>query len=203
MKVAIKEACKILGVSQDTLRRWEKAGKLVPDRTPKGHRRYDIAQIKNLGKHNSTPNKVTLGYARVSTQGQKEDLTRQSQLLEAFCANNGWTFSIIEDLGSGINFNKKGLNSLLEKIMNDEVQRLVLTNKDRLLRFGSELIFTLCEHKNIEVVIINQSENEKSFEEELASDVLEIITVFSARMYGKRSHKTKKLLAAMQKETIA
>ena len=202
MKVNIKEASHFLGVSQDTLRRWHKSGKLVPELTAGGHRRYDLSSLKHLGKNRfpSQSNKKTICYARVSTQSQKNDLQRQCLLLETYCAANGWAFESIQDLGSGINFNKKGLLKLLDLIMNDEVERLVLTNKDRLLRFGSELIFSLCENKQIEVVLINKSEETKSFEEELVSDVLEIITVFSARMYGKRSHKTKNLLEKMSKE---
>lgn len=96
-----------------------------------------------------------------------------------------------------MNYHKKGLKQLLDGILNDEIGRLVLTHKDRLLRFGSELIFALCERKNVEVVIINQGEN-PSFEEELAQDVLEIITVFSARLYGSRSKKNKKVLEAVK-----
>lgn len=96
-----------------------------------------------------------------------------------------------------MNYHKKGLKQLLDGILNDEIGRLVLTHKDRLLRFGSELIFALCERKNVEVVIINQGEN-LSFEEELAQDVLEIITVFSARLYGSRSKRNKKVLEAVK-----
>ena len=100
---------------------------------------------------------------------------------------------MIKDLGSGMNYHKKGLQELLEKILNGDIGRLVLTHKDRLLRFGSELVFSLCAVKEIEVVIINQGQ-EATFEEELAKDVLEIITVFSARLYGSRSRKNKQLI---------
>ena len=137
--------------------------------------------------------KKTIGYARVSTREQKEDLLRQKQLLELFCVKHGWTYEILSDIGSGINYNKKGLYNLLDLLLSDEIERLVIVHKDRLLRFGSELIFTICELKNIEVIMINQG-NSISFEEELTKDVLEIITVFSARLYGSRSHKTKKLI---------
>ncbi|MDH2048685.1 IS607 family transposase, partial [Acinetobacter johnsonii] len=108
-----------------------------------------------------------------------------------------WTFELISDLGSGMNYRKKGLNKLLEAIMNDEIGRLVLTHKDRLLRFGAELVFALCEAKSVEIVILNKGEN-LSFEEELAQDVLEIITVFSARLYGSRSKKNQKLIQAVK-----
>jgi predicted site-specific integrase-resolvase len=119
-------------------------------------------------------------------------------MLEFFCAAQGWTVELISDLGSGLNDSKKGLKKLLHKIINGEVKRLVLTHKDRLLRFGAELIFSLCEEKGIEVVIINQGEP-PTFEEELASDVLEIITVFSARLYGSRSRKNKQLIDNLKK----
>ena len=115
-----------------------------------------------------------------------------------YCASNGWDFEIISDLGSGINYNKKGLKTLINASIDGEVGRLVITYKDRLLRFGAELIFAICEAKEVEVVIINKGED-STFEEDLAKDVLEIITVFSARLYGARSHKNKKLIDGMKK----
>jgi predicted site-specific integrase-resolvase len=100
---------------------------------------------------------------------------------------------MIADLGSGMNYHKKGLKRLLDRIVEDEVGRLVLTHKDRLLRFGADLIFALCQARQVEVVIINQG-GDTSFEEEMANDVLEIITVFSARLHGSRSHRNQKLI---------
>ena len=98
-----------------------------------------------------------------------------------------------------MNYRKKGLQKLLEMILHKRAKRLVLTTKDRLLRFGSELVFSLCEIQGIEIVIIHQGE-QPSNDEELASDVLEIITVFSARLYGSRSKKNRKLMEALQEE---
>ncbi|MGN7614182.1 IS607 family transposase, partial [Magnetococcales bacterium HHB-1] len=134
---------------------------------------------------------------RVSSRDQVNDLERQKQLLELYCSANGWTFEMISDLGSGMNYRKRGLKKLLNAILDYEVGRLVLTHKDRLLRFGAELVFSLCEARNVEIVIINQTD-EASFEEELAKDVLEIITVFSARLYGSRSRKNKKLIDGLK-----
>ena len=94
-----------------------------------------------------------------------------------------------------MNYRKKGLKKVLNAILDKKITRLVLSHKDRLLRFGAELIFALCEANQVEVVIINQGDD-CSFEEELAKDVLEIITVFSARLYGAKSHKNKKLVEA-------
>ena len=199
--LAIGEASKALGVSKETLRRWDKIGKLVPERTPAGHRRYlasEVATFNPLGLNIETMKRLTIAYARVSSHDQKADLDRQVKVLEMYCASYGWSYEVISDLGSGMNYRKKGLTQLLDMIVEGKVGRLVLTHKDRLLWFGSEIVFTLCEAKNVEVVIINQGD-ERTFEEELASDVLEIVTVFSARMYGARSHKNKKLIEDVEK----
>jgi putative resolvase len=189
----ISETAKVLGVSITTLRRWEREGKITSQRTPSGHRRYDLSQIKPEFFHTQDSNRRTVAYARVSSHDQKNDLERQKQVLELYCAQQGWTFEVIADLGSGMNYHKKGLKRLLNDILSGKIGRLVLAHKDRLLRFGAELIFAICAAKNVEVVILNQGED-TTFEEDLAKDVLEIITVFSARLYGSRSHKNQKLL---------
>ena len=198
--VSISKAAKILGVSEITLRRWDKEGRLTSIKTEGGHRRYDISKIipENVHKYNFNDNKKTIAYARVSSHDQKKDLERQKQVLELFCSKNGWSFDIISDLGSGMNYHKKGLKRLLDLILENNVGRLVLTHKDRLLRFGAELVFAICEAKGVEVVIINKGDD-TTFEEDLATDVLEIITVFSARLYGSRSKKNKKLIDGVTK----
>lgn len=172
----------------------------MPDiRTKGGQRRYKLSSLFPEFKRKQDYKRKTIAYARVSSSDQKEDLERQKKVLELYCASNGWDFEIISDLGSGINYHKKGLKKLINAILNDEVGRLVITHKDRLLRFGAELVFAVCEAKEVEVVIINKGEDTGTFEEELAKDVLEIITVFSARLYGSRSNKNKKLIENMQK----
>jgi predicted site-specific integrase-resolvase len=163
-------------------------------RTPGNQRRYDVSALRPIKPLSAlSEERPTIAYARVSSHDQKEDLVRQQKMLELFCSSHGWTFEVLSDLGSGMNYSKRGLRSLIHKIVHQEIGRLVLTHKDRLLRFGAELIFALCEENGVEVVLINKG-TEPSFEEELASDVLEIITVFSARLYGSRSRKNKKLL---------
>lgn len=196
--VSISVAAKALGVTPLTLRRWHESGKLIPDDITKGgSRRYDLARLKpELYRAQDPAERKTVAYARVSSHDQKPDLERQAQLLEAYCAHQGWTYEVVTDLGSGMNYRKKGLKRLLEDIIEDRVGRLVITHKDRLLRFGAELVFAICEAKDVEVVILNKGED-TSFEEDLARDVLEIITVFSARLYGARSRKNAKLLERM------
>jgi putative resolvase len=197
MKTGIGKAAEELGVSRDTLRRWEKSGKIVAERTAKGHRRYNLAVLLGASPRKDPSKKKTIVYARVSSHDQKEDLARQIQVLESFCSANGWIYEVIEDLGSGLNYNKRGLRNLIRSICLAQVDRLVLTHKDRLLRFGAELIFSLCEQFGIEVVVINKTEA-STFEDDLVQDVLEIITVFSARLYGARSRKNKKLLDVLK-----
>ncbi len=201
--ISIGQAAKLLGVHVQTLRNWEKSGKLKPDSiSPGGTRRYNSDTIMRIsGKELpqiERDDRVTIAYARVSSQDQKEDLKRQAQVLELYCAEHGYKYELITDLGSGMNYYKKGLTTLISRILDDGVKRLVLTHKDRLLRFGAELIFSICEVKGVEVVIINRGEEKASFEEDLAKDVLEIITVFSARLYGSRSGKNRKIIEKLQ-----
>ena len=198
--LSIGKASERLGVSISTLRRWETQGRLIPERTKAGHRRYEAAQIERVVNSRVAGKTAarTIAYARVSSSDQKEDLTRQQQVLELFCAKNGWSYEVVSDLGSGMNYHKKGLVRLLNELVDGDVERLVITHKDRLLRFGAELVFAICEIKNVEVVIINKDED-RSFEQELAQDVLEIVKIFSARLYGARSKKNQKMLQTMKK----
>ena len=178
------------GVHPQTIRRWQRIGLIAEHhRTPGNHRRFETPR---------PPEGEVVGYVRVSSHDQKSDLAVQASALAVKAIAAGIEVArTIQDIGSGMNYNKRGLKQLLEQIMNGQIGRLVLTHKDRLLRFGAELVFSLCAVKNVEVVIINQGD-EPSFEEELAKDVLEIITVFSARLYGSRSHKNKQLMTKLQ-----
>lgn len=197
--VSISVAAKALGVTPLTLRRWDESGKLKPDLvTEGGRRRYDLHKLQPEIYRSSTPQaRKTVAYARVWSHDQRSDLERQAQILQAYCAAQGWTHEVVTDLGSGMNYRKKGLRRLLDDIIEDRVGRLVIAHKDRLLRFGAELVFAICAAKGVEVVILNQGED-TSFEEDLARDVLEIITVFSARLYGARSRKSARMMAAIQ-----
>ena len=200
--VNISEAARILGVTTTTLRNRDKKGLLKPDELTKGKaRRYRVESLRNINRNIifAKDDLKTIAYARVSSHDQKQDLNRQVQLLELYCTKHGYKYEVIQDIGSGMNYYKKGLTRLIDLILDNQVQRLILTHKDRLLRFGAELVFSICEAKNVEVIIINQGEEPPSFEEELAKDVLEIITVFSARLYGSRSKKNKKLINDLEK----
>jgi predicted site-specific integrase-resolvase len=193
--VSIGETAIILGVSVVTLRRWDRSGLLKPIfRTFGNHRRYNLSDITKIYNKDSNIKKV-VGYSRVSTFDQKKDLKVQSEVISNYIKSKYTDFEIIEDLGSGLNYNKRGLKKLIKMICEQRISVLVLTHKDRLLRFGSEIIINLCERFNVKVEIINSTE-EETFEQALCNDVLSIITVFSAKLHGKRSHKNQKLLEA-------
>lgn len=191
--ISIGEAALILGLSVITLRRWDKLGLLKPIfRTFGNHRRYNLDEVTKLLKKDTNIKKV-IGYSRVSTLEQKKDLKVQTEIISNYIISKYNDYEIIEDIGSGLNYKKNGLKKLIKMICNQEISVLVLTHKDRLLRFGSEIIIQLCERFNIKVEILNSNE-EETFEQTLCNDVLSIITVFSAKLYGKRSHKNKKKL---------
>ena len=198
MFLSIGATATLLGVSISTLRRWEKEGSFLANhRTRGGHRRYSKSQIKEYFGEPSekahSPKAVC--YARVSSHDQKRDLEAQKAKLEDFAKKHFSDFELISDLGSGLNYKKPGLKKLLKLIHEEKFTHLILNHKDRLLRFGSEIIFSLCRQKSIEVIILEDSE-EKSFEMELSCDVIELMTVFSARLYGRRSHQNRRSKAA-------
>jgi putative resolvase len=197
MNISIGQAAEVIGVSISTLRRWEEEELYKPDfRTKGGHRRYDLSRIERefLNKSSSEDKRKVVAYARVPSHDQKADLIRQEQRLERVCAENKYNFELISDLGSGINYNKKGLNKLIKMICNRQVSKLILTHKDRLLRFGSPLLFKLCKFFGSEIDILDTQICD-NFEKILVADVIEVMTVFTARMHGKRSHKNKRLCA--------
>ena len=197
MYISVGQAAQVIGVSISTLRIWEDEESFKPDFITKGgHRRYDLSRIEQefLNKNKSNDRRKVVAYARVSSHDQKDDLTRQEQRLEKVCIENNYDFEMISDLGSGINYNKKGLNKLIKMICNRQVSKLILTHKDRLLRFGSPLLFKLCKFFGTEIGILD-TEISDNFEQNLVADVIEVMTVFTARMHGKRSHKNKKLCA--------
>lgn len=199
MKYAVNKASEVLGVSISTLRRWEEEGILIAERTPGGHRRYDSAKLTRFMDKKEN-RRLTIAYARVSSSDQKEDLERQVSNVEQYCIANGYQFRTIKDLGSGLNYNKKGLSEIIELICSNEVERIVINYKDRLMRFGYELFEEFAKYHEVRIEVINLTED-KTYEEELVEDVLSIITVFSSKLYGSRSHKKNELIKKL-KETI-
>lgn len=188
-----------IGVTPQTLRTWDKEGKLKPAKVTEGGTRYYSEYQYQIYKGNKFYNKhprVIIGYARVSTPAQKDDLARQVDNLKSYMIAKGYQFEIITDIGSGINYNKKGLQQLIRRIATGDVEKLVILYKDRLVRFGFELIEYLCSLNETNIEIIDNTN--KSEEQELVEDLIQIITVFSARLHGKRRKNTERLMSELK-----
>ena len=191
---SIGEFAKKIGKSQQTLRNWHKSGILIPAVTSSyGTRSYSEKQLNEyLGSKIKEEEKIIAAYCRVSSLKQKDDLERQIENVKSFCIAKGYTFKLITDIGSGINYNKKGLLELINLITEEKISKIVVLYKDRLLRIGFDLINNLCKKFNVEIEIIDNTE--KTEEQELVEDLVQIITVFSCKLNGKRANKAKKLI---------
>ena len=172
-----------------------KAGILKPAFFTFGkHRRFSLSELRQSF---NIDNKAVIAviYSRVSSHDQKQDLISQEQKLIHYAQLNNYQNIIsITDLGSGLNDKKPGLKRLINLIFSGQVKTLIINHKDRLLRFGSELIFYLCDLYKVEIIIV-ENKADISFEETLSADVIELMVVFCAKLYGKRSHKNKVKLA--------
>lgn len=193
---SIGRFAKMIGVSPDTLRNWEKNKKLIPLRTEGNQRRYTMEQYNHIMQIKENK-RISIGYCRVSGKHQKDDLERQINLMELFIASRGEEFEIINDIGSGINYKKKGLEKLLTLISQNRVNTLYILHKDRLVRFGFELIETICKLHSTKIITINNDDN-KTDDQEMIEDIMNIIHVFSCRMNGKRSHINKKIIESLK-----
>lgn len=184
--VNTKEAREMLRVTATTLRKWDKEGKIKTIRTPSGIRLYDkqcILEILNQKGIISEKRKVA--YCRVSSKKQSDDLERQKN----FFRDNYPSYELVSDIGSGINFKRKGLQSILEQSMRGEIQEIMVSHRDRLCRFAFELIEYILSQNNVKLVVLDKTEH-KSSSEELAEDVLSIIQVFACREMGKRRYQS-------------
>jgi predicted site-specific integrase-resolvase len=190
---SINEFSKILGVSAQTLRNWDKNGKLHPHHTSSnGYRYYSHEQLNQVMNIKPNLNRKIIGYCRVSSNKQKDDLQRQIENMKLYLMAQGKPFEIISDIGSGINYKKKGLRELIKLITQNQVEKVVVLYKDRLLHFGFELVEYIASLYNCEIEIIDSTE--KSEQQELVEDLVQIITVFSCKLQGKRSNKARKLV---------
>lgn len=194
----IGEFSKLVGKSIQTLRLWDSEGKLKPDHVSEGgHRYYCKEQINYvLQVPFYKKDKIVIGYCRVSSYKQKDDLERQIENVKTYMIAKGYQFEIIKDIGSGINYNKKGLNQLIDLITNSEVDKVVILYKDRLTAY--ELIENLCNKYGATIEIIDSTP--KTDEQELVEDMIQIITVFSCRLQGGRAHKVKKMIKELKED---
>lgn len=189
-----KTVTQILGVTAQTLRNWDKEGKLKPSYVKSnGYRYYSEDSILSYTQERKTKKNLNvIGYARVSSKKQSDDLERQVNNLKKYLDSKYSDYEIITDIGSGINYTKQGLKKLIEKINKKEVDLIVVLYKDRLLRFGFELVEYFAELNNVKIEVLDKID--KNQDQELVEDLVQIITVFSCKIQGKRKNKTKELI---------
>lgn len=183
----IKEFAKRVGRAPSSIRRWEQEGKLIAKRMPSGHRYFDETDVRIvLG---GMPDKrLTVVYCRVSSAGQKDDLASQIAAMEQYCqagaiAVDDW----ITEVSGGMNFKRKQFLALIDRVQRGEIARVLIAHKDRLVRFGFDLLQHLFTTHGCEIIVVNQAS--LSPEQEMVEDLLAIVHTFSCRLYGMRKYK--------------
>ncbi len=196
---SLKDFSKLVGVSVFTLQRWDRNGTLTAHRTPTNRRYYTHDQYLQYRGLISNEQGKTIAYARVSSPSQKKDLLMQKDALRAYCVEHQikvdqW----MEDIGSALNYQRKGFNQIIEEIELGHVKRVVIGYEDRFVRFGYDWFEAFCERHGTEIVVTNGEAF--SPEQEMVKDLLAIVTVFSARLHGLRSHINAIRAAALLKD---
>lgn len=186
--VPTKTARKLLGVTSQTLRNWDESGKISTTKSPSGVRLYSYKDICYILKRPYTvPTQRKVAYCRVSSKKQENDLERQKD----FFRTNYPDHELVTDVGSGINWKRKGFISILDSAMSGNLSELVVAHRDRLCRFAFDLLKHIFQSRGVELVVLDE-ENHKSQDTELADDILSIIHVYSCRNMGRRRYKNKK-----------
>jgi predicted site-specific integrase-resolvase len=185
--VTTKKAKEISQVTVKTLRLWDKEGKIRTIRTSSNIQRYNLKDIQNIiSRSDPDETKEKICYCRVSSTKQMDDLDRQKD----FFRNKFPTDSLVTDVGSGINWKRKGLTTILDKAMHGDISEIVVAHRDRLCRFAFELLEWIFERNGVKLVVLNE-EKDHSSDQELTDDILSIIHVYSCRKMGKRKYKNK------------
>lgn len=198
---SIHEFSKLIGRTPQTLRNWDTSGRLKPHHTgANGYRYYSHQQLDEVLNISDKSRKI-IGYCRVSSNKQKDDLERQVENMHKYLSSIECEYEIIQDIGSGINYTKKGIRTLLQKINNKEISKIVVFYKDRLLRFGFEMIEYMANLNGCEIEVLDSTE--KTEQEELVEDLIQIVTVFSCKLQGKRANRTRKLVDELLEESEA
>ena len=192
----IKEAKKLLGVTTWTIQQWDRQGKIRCVRTVGGRRRIPESEIKRiLGLKEE---RIIVGYARVSSSTQRDDLERQRQLISSYAKEKGYgEVQILTDIGSGLNEGRKNFMKLLDMVSERKISRLVIAYEDRLTRFGFKTLRKLFSAFGTEIEVINHVA--QSPQEELVEDLITIVSHLAGKLYGLRSHRYKEVVEGVKK----
>ena len=194
--MSIGKFAKMVGVTPTTLRRMHQRGDFIPYYiTKSGTRYYAMEQLKEFSGAPQNE-KIIVGYCRVAGPGHKKELDTQVDNVKSYMFAKGYKFEIVTDMGAATDCQRKGLRDLLTKINNHEISKVVVLHKDRLLRFGFDLISYICEINGVEIEVIDATEEGR--EQELTEDLIQTITDLGNTLYGPRAKKTKILLEAVR-----
>lgn len=196
----MNEVSEITGLAQSTLRLMHRKGELVPAKISSGGTRYySDEQIKEYMGIDTVSKRIVIGYARVSSRKQEDDLNKQIENLKTYMFAKGYSFEMITDIGSSINYSKNGLTKLLERIHNGEVSKVVVLSRDRLVRFGFELLETVCELNDCEIEIVDNTP--KTNDEELVNDLVKVVNVLGSELKGEQSKIIKQFVEDLKDDT--
>lgn len=185
-----KEMAKRLGITVQTLQNWDNNGKLKAHRTPTNRRYYTEDQYQTYTGLQNNTKRLNVLYARVSTYGQKDDLQNQLAFIRQYANAKGIIIDQeFTDIDSGLNYKRKKWNQLLNMVMQDKINQIFITYQDRFIRFGFDWFDNLCKQHGTKIIVINNPHT--SPDQELVSDLISIIQVFSCRLYGLRKYKNK------------
>lgn len=195
----IGEFASKIGKTVQTVRGWDKNGRLKPHHVSEGgHRYYSQEQLNRfLGLQNNTGRRKIIGYCRVGSGKQKDDLEHQIENVKTYMCAKGYQFEIITDVGSGVDYNKEGLNQLIDEITTYQVDKIIILNKDVLVGFGYELIETISKKFGTEIEIIDNTPEDQ----ELVEDLIQIITVFRSRLQGKCVNQLNKMIKDLENDS--
>ena len=196
----MNEVSEITGLAQSTLRLMHRKGELVPAKISSGGTRYySDEQIKEYMGIETVSKRIVIGYARVSLRKQEDDLNKQIENLKTYMFAKGYSFEMIADIGSSVNYSRNGLTKLLERIHNGDVSKVVVLSKDRLVRFGFELLETVCKLNDCEIEIVDNTP--KTNEEELVNDLVKVVNVCGSELKGEQSKLIKQFVEDLKDDT--
>lgn len=184
---SLKEAKRLLGVQTKAIQRWDREGMIRVVRTPGGRRRIPESEILHIQGEEKRERKV-VGYARVSSLSQKDDLEQQERLIK-----NKGVEEVLTDIGSGLNEKRRNYKKILRLVMQRKISKIIISYPDRLTRFGFETLIEFCSAFGTEIEVINEDVYTPP-QEEMVKDMITIIAHFSGKLYGMRSHKQKEVV---------
>ncbi|MFQ6055038.1 MAG: IS607 family transposase [Methanosarcinales archaeon] len=195
-----QEVAEKLGVCTKTVERWRISGKIKVIKLPGGRHRIPESEVNKILGIETKEEKEIIGYARVSTKNQIRDLEVQIEYIKKHARDKyGKDIEVYSDIASGLNEKRAGLKKVLKRVENGEIEKVLLSNRERLTRFGFSYLERYFKHFGTEIEVIDSPNKPKSPQEELVRDLISLVASFAGRLYGFRSHKKKEVVNGTKK----